>query len=173
MANYQGMTEFNNVCACVRLWRRKRILSRLHVRFSILLLLGVVYLPLFYYRTISKNFVHPLNIFKKNFLLKNTESRKMPTTITKCLCFNCSPFFLRKFRWNFDLERLSLLYWPRTFYVAFRYSALPTLSWVALSRGRYVKGSPNADQNFYEPVSLAYIRKDLEYRCHKVELFFP
>ena len=35
-----------------------------------------------------QNFVHPLNIFKINFLLKNTESRKMPTTVTKCLCFN-------------------------------------------------------------------------------------
>ena len=57
-------TELNNVLACARLWRGKRILSRLHVLFSILLLLSVVSFPLSFYRTASKYFVHPLNIFK-------------------------------------------------------------------------------------------------------------
>ena len=37
--------------------RGQRIFSHLHVRFSILLLLGVVYLPFFFYRTTSKKFV--------------------------------------------------------------------------------------------------------------------
>ena len=43
--------------------RGERIFSRLHVRFSILPLLDVVSSPLFFYRTTSKKFGHPLNIF--------------------------------------------------------------------------------------------------------------
>ena len=40
-------TKLNNVGACAGLWSGKRILSRLHVRFSMLLLLGVVFLVAF------------------------------------------------------------------------------------------------------------------------------
>ena len=43
--------------------RGERIFSRLHVRFSILPLLDVVSSPLFFYRTTSKKFGLPLNIF--------------------------------------------------------------------------------------------------------------
>ena len=39
-------TELNDVCACVSLWRGKRILSHLDVRFSIILLLCAVSLRL-------------------------------------------------------------------------------------------------------------------------------
>ena len=74
LANHQGMTGLNKVCACARLWSEKRILSRLHVRFSILLLLGVVSLPLFFYRTISKNFVHPQILSKKQSVFPSRTS---------------------------------------------------------------------------------------------------
>ena len=39
------------------------------------------------------------------------------------------------------------------------------LSQSTLSRGRYARGSPNEYQNVYKLVSLAYIRKELKYRC--------
>ena len=50
-------TDLKSVCTW--LWRGKRIRSRLHVRFYILLYVSVVSLPLFFHRTTSKNFVHP------------------------------------------------------------------------------------------------------------------
>ena len=39
------------------------------------------------------------------------------------------------------------------------------LSQSTLRRGRYARGSPNEYQNVYKLVSLAYIRKDVKYRC--------
>ena len=45
--NCLGATKLSNVGACAGLWRGKRILSRLHVRFPMLLLLGVVFLAAF------------------------------------------------------------------------------------------------------------------------------
>ena len=75
-------------------------------------------------RITSKNFVHPLDILKFNFLLKNTGNRKMPSTTTKYLGFKCQPYFSPQLSLNFNLERLSPCYWPYNCDVAFCYLAL-------------------------------------------------
>ena len=88
---------------------------REHALFSILFLLGVASLVffLFFHRTTSKIFVHPLKISKINFLLKNTGNRKMPSRKTKHLL------------WIMNLVHLSPCYWSHTYDVVSRYSALP------------------------------------------------
>ena len=88
-----ALTELNNVCACARLWRVKRvkrILSRWHVWF-----LFCGFWAFFIFRT-TKNFLHPLNIFSKiSFLILNTGNRRQQNASV----LNPSPFSLRKFRW--------------------------------------------------------------------------
>ena len=90
-------TELNNVFACARLWRGKRIiLSRLHVLIFILLLLGVVSLVAFLLQNNLQK------ICKKNDFLKNNGNRKMPYRATKCLDFKEArkSFSLLQCLWN-------------------------------------------------------------------------
>ena len=95
-----ALTELNNVCACARLWlvkRVKRILSRWHVWF-----LFCGFWAFFIFRTTSKNFLHPLNIFSKiSFLILNTGNRKMLSTTTKCLGTKSQPLFSPQISPNF------------------------------------------------------------------------
>ena len=114
-------TELNNVFACARLWRGKRILSRLHVLTSILLLLGVVSLVAFLLQNNLQK------ICKKNdFLLKNTGNRKMLSRTTKYLDFKCQLLFFPKLRWILNLVHLSPRCWPHKCDVIFLFSsALP------------------------------------------------
>ena len=63
-------------------------------------------LSLFFYRTTSKNFVHPQNILKKfNFSLKKLERGK-------CLGFKYQPRLSLQILMNFKLVRLGPHYWP-------------------------------------------------------------
>ena len=94
-------TDLKSVCACAKLWRGKRIGSRLHVRFSILLYVSVVSLPLFFHRTTSKTFYTPKYFQKFIFSLKTLVRRQNDSVL------NASPFFLRKFCWIFHLECVS------------------------------------------------------------------
>ena len=74
--------ELNNVWASAWLWRgkvrRKQILSFLHVRFSILLLLGVVSLVAFLLQDNLQKLCTPPKYFEKiQFFLKKAGERKM------------------------------------------------------------------------------------------------
>ena len=73
---------------------------------------------LFFNRTTSKNFVHPLNIFRINFLQVKT------LEIGKCLGFKWLPLFFCKFSWILNLACLILGCRPNACDVAFCYSAL-------------------------------------------------
>ena len=90
-------TDLTSVCACAKLWRGKRIWSRLHVRFSILLYVSVVSLPLFFHRTTSKTLYTPKYFQKFIFSLKTLEIEKCPQRRQNDSVLNASPFFLRKF----------------------------------------------------------------------------
>ena len=140
--------ELNNHCACARLWCRKQILCHLHVWFSFcyfdawfalcLRWDGLLWTStlsfrervltisftnvwahlLFFNRTTSKNFVHPLNIFRINFFQVKT------LEIGKCLGFKWLPLFFCKFSWILNLACLILGCRPNACDVAFCYSAL-------------------------------------------------
>ena len=90
-------TDLTTVCACAKLWRGKRIWSRLHVRFSILLYVSVVSLPLFFHRTTSKTLYTPKYFQKFIFSSKTLEIEKCPQRRQNDSVLNASPFFLRKF----------------------------------------------------------------------------
>ena len=83
-------------------------------------------------RITSRNFVHPLDIFKFNFLLKNTGNRKMPSTTTKCLGFKCQPYFSPQISLNFNLERLSPCYWPYNWCIILLFSSVVQNMWSTL-----------------------------------------
>ena len=61
----QSSAELNNVCICFTLWRQKRILSRLHGWFSMLLLQGVVSVASFLLQNNFQKLRSPPKIFQK------------------------------------------------------------------------------------------------------------
>ena len=116
-----GKAELNNVCACARLRRGKRILSRLHVWFSVLLLLDVVSLD----ASLLQNQLHKLCIppeyFQTSIVTFKTLKIERQQNVS---VLHACPFF----------PQISLCFKPGalkptllTAYLSntFRYSALP------------------------------------------------
>lgn len=97
----QFMTELQSWITsayAARLWRGKRILCRLYVWFSVLLLLSVVSLTAFLLQNNFQKLCTPPEYFHKiNFLLKALETGKCLQRHS-ALVLNASHLFLREFR---------------------------------------------------------------------------
>ena len=117
--------ELNNVCACARLRRGKRILSRLHVWFSVLLLLDVVSLD----ASLLQNHLHKLCIPPKYFqtsivTFKTLKIEKILQRRQNVSVLHASPYFPQislSFKPGALKPTLLTAYLSNTF----RYSALP------------------------------------------------